>query len=64
MNNEYISDLVKRLGEPVLPFGRLSQSKELLDGECDDYSPKTENHSTNGKPNLKYNLIVVLHEEI
>lgn len=56
MSKEYISDLIKRLGEPVLPYGRLSQSQELLDGECDDYSPKTENHSTNGKPNLTYNI--------
>jgi len=58
MSQEYISDLIKRLGEPILPYGRLQQSKELLDGECDDYSSKTEDHSNNGNPNLEYSIRV------
>lgn len=56
--SKFSSDLIRRLGEPTLPYGRLSQSKELLDGECDDFSNKTENHTDNGKLNLEYNLIV------
>lgn len=56
MNNEFNPDLVKRLGEPVEPYGRLSQSKELFDGECDDFSNKTADHTKNGKLNLEYDL--------
>jgi len=59
MVKEHTSDLITRLGEPVLPYGRLDdQSKELLDGECDDFSAKTVNHTNNGKPNINYDLLV------
>lgn len=53
---ELSPDFIKRLGEPVLPYGRLAQSRELLEGECDDFSSKIQNHTSNGKPNLEYNL--------
>lgn len=49
--------IAERLGPAVFPYERKKdQAPELLPGECDDFSNKTEDKSMNGSPEVDLNL--------
>lgn len=52
-----MSTLTERLGPAVFAYGRKgSQSPDLLDGECEDFSGMSDDKSNNGSPAIDLGL--------